>query len=360
MNDWEAALARTLFEDRVDRGTTEAETRAKAVRYADWLERMKEPHDPRRCPDEEFLRRWPGDLGFHTGQATVIVSKQGGGKTNACSRLIEAAIEHRPDWDIFTNVPFPWDYDPQIPRPPRLFGVHGMEELLAGVSRTILAGRKPAIAIDEMDQVVTSHSWARDTDESWVKFLFVERHFRARGPLLVYHVREHVPLPLRRRGDLRGSYFRLVIRDGRRKLIRVEDPSQWWVITESRLPFLTLGLRGFSIDVDMEELLSRVDGDSRSVAQQVLDYLAERRQRVEEAEAESEDRKGHAIVLQATRKAKTEQRDAYLRRREEIIQAFLREPDLTQNEACKRFRTSPRLVVELREVARRRSEFEGR
>ena len=362
-DDWIPGLAKTIFEDRVDRGVSWEGALRRARRYRAWLGSLSVGHDTRSCPEEISIRHWPGDLCFHTGQATVFVAKQGAGKTNTISYLIEKAIEHRPEWDVYTNVPFPWDgpLEGTVPAPPNLHAVRSMTELLRGVANTILADRIPAVAIDEMDQASTSHEWASERSESWTKFLFVERHFRVRGPLLAYHVFEHVPLPLRRVGDLRGSYFRVVVLGGERLLARVEDISAWWGVRESVLPYQTLGLRGFSLDLDMADVENHLDGDRREVARQTIAYLNELEQRRrEEADlAGAEAREVHATAVAEVDLAVAEQHRARLERREEIIGAFVANPTLTIRAAQERFNAGPTYLVDLRQIAKRRGAAPG-
>ena len=359
-DDWVPGLAKTILEDRVDRGVSWEGALRRARRYRAWLDSLPKHHDHATCEDESLIRKWPGDLCFHTGQATVFVAKQGAGKTNTISYLIEKAIEHRPEWDVYTNVPFPWDgpLEATVPAPPNLHAVRSMTELLRGVANSILADRIPAVAIDEMDQASTSHEWASERSESWTKFLFVERHFRVRGPLLAYHVYEHVPLPLRRVGDLRGSYFRVVVLGGERLLARVEDTSAWWGVRESLLPYQTLGLRGFSLDLDMAGLENHLDGDRREVAQQTIAYLDElgKRRKEETQLAEEEAREVHAAAVAEVDLAVAEQHRARLERRERIIRAFVDRPELTCREAQREFGASPQYVVLLREIAAKRRE----
>ena len=336
-----------------------AERRAR--RYRAWLGTLPEKHDRATCEEEALIRKWPGDLCFHTGQATVFVARQGAGKTNTLAYLIQKAIEHRPEWDVYTNIPFPWEgrLAGTVPAPPRLHPVASLSQLLRGIASTILGGRVPAVVIDEMDQASTSHEWASDRSESWTKFLFVERHFRVRGPLLAYHVYEHVPLPLRRVGDLRGSYFRVVVLGGEHLLARVEDTSSWWGVRESVLPYLTLGLRGFDLDVDMADLERHLDGDRKEVARQTLAYLDEfeRRQQNEILLAAGEAREAHRGAVARSNAALARRTDAYEGRNEEIVLALMAAPETTNADLRARYLTniSGPLLAKLRAEARNRS-----
>jgi len=361
MPDWTEPLAREIFEDRVDRGVSEQGAERRARRYRAWLGTLPEKHDRATCEEEALIRNWPGDLCFHTGQATVFVARQGAGKTNTLAYLIQKAIEHRPEWDVYTNIPFPWEgrLAGTVPAPPRLHPVASLSQLLRGIASTILGGRVPAVVIDEMDQASTSHEWASDRSESWTKFLFVERHFRVRGPLLAYHVYEHVPLPLRRVGDLRGSYFRVVVLGGEHLLARVEDTSSWWGVRESVLPYLTLGLRGFDLDVDMADLERRLDGDRKEVARQTLAYLdeLERRQQNEILLAAGEAREAHRGAVARSNAALARRTDAYEERNEEIVLALMAAPETTNADLRARYLTniSGPLLAKLRAEARNRS-----
>jgi hypothetical protein len=359
MTDWTDFLAEEILLDRVDHGVTPEGAARRAKRYRAWLGSIPVQHDRATCPEEALIRHWRGDLGFHTGQATVFVARQGAGKTNAISYLVENAIEHRPEWDIYTNVPFPWDgpLKGTVPSPPRLHSVSSLSGLLRGVANTILSDRIPAVAIDEMDQASTSHEWATERSESWTKFLFVERHFRVRGPLLAYHVFEHVPLPLRRKGDLRGSYYRVVVLGGERLLACVEDLSAWWGVRESLLPYLTLGLRGFDLDVDMADLERHIEGSHRDVARQTLAYLDEfEERRREEAEADAAGaRAAHAASVAARNTAVAERDSAFEGRNEEIVRVLMERPETTTVELIQRFHTSGQHIARLRAVARKRA-----
>lgn len=359
MPDWTESLAREIFEDRVDRGVSREGAEQRARRYRAWLAHLSDSHDRATCPEEALIRRWPADLCFHTGQATVFVARQGAGKTNTLAYLIQKAIEHRPEWDLFTNIPFPWEgrLAGTVPAPPRLYPIASLSQLLRGIANTILGGRIPAVVVDEMDQASTSHEWASDRSESWTKFLYVERHFRVRGPLLAYHVYEHVPLPLRRVGDLRGSYFRVVVLGGEHLLARVEETSAWWGVRESVLPYLTLGLRGFDLDVDMAYLERHLNGDREEVGGQTLAYLDElvqRRQR-EASDQFATARAAHLGAISERRVAITEREHALEARNERIVQLLMVRPEATNTELTAEFHVSREMLARLRNVAHERT-----
>ena len=155
---------------------------------------------------------------------------------------------------------------------------------MEGLSRRTLQGQWSAVIIDEFDQVDTSHSWASAGSESWARYLFVARHYLTRGPLVVFHSFHFIPLTIR--GGSVGSPFKLIVRKGERVIADLENPDGAWVGTypESDLPFLTFGLRGFRLDVDVGELESRFTGprfagDVTAVAETTLEFLESTRSR---------------------------------------------------------------------------------
>jgi hypothetical protein len=365
--DWVEPLAALLVRDGLDRRPATTAERADriALRYASFLRWLERPHDALECVVCLKAHDWPGQFLFHTGQPTVVVAPQGHGKTNAASYLMELALGHRREWDVYTNVPFPWFEDLQgaVPAPPRLFAVHSATELMAGIANTVLQDRIPAVVLDESGQWLSSHDWRSGGAESWTKFTYVERHFRTRGPVLVYHTWKTVLEPLRQEGDLRGSYCRVIKAQGKYRIARVEDRSRWWVVEQSALPYLTLGLRGFDMDLDFKELGSRLSGSLTAVAQQALDYLsglAERRA-AEADQVAQEARDAHEAAVTNRNAAMARRDDAFEWRNEEIVRQFVELPETTNVEVRARYRTNigGPLLARLRAEADRRREQVG-
>lgn len=358
--DWVEPLVALLVRDGQDRRPPSTRERAErvALRYAGFLRWLERPHDSDTCIVCLKGHDWPGQFLFHVGQPTVIVAPQGHGKTNAVSFLTELALGHRRDWDIYTNVPFPWfeDLKGTVPGPLNLYPVHSATGLMAGIANTVLRDRIPAVVLDESGQWLSSHDWRSGGAESWTKFTYVERHFRTRGPVLIYHTWKTVLEPLRQEGDLRGSYCRVIKARGKYRIARVEDRSRWWVVEQSALPYLTLGLRGFDMDLDFKELGEHLSGSLTTVAQQVLDYLsALAEQRADEAEvAAAEARLAHSEAVAARNLGVAERHAAHEERMESIIGAFMEDPALTIRQAAAQFSSSHSTLVELKATAQRR------
>lgn len=275
----DAKLVEAILRDRSPYGWSREEAERAAARYETWLQDLTHPAVP--------SEKGRGSLQYvldrcllRPGRGAALYGAQGKGKTNVLAVVTQLVLRYRPAWDVFSNVPYPW-WAGAGAAPPRLHLTESLSDLLEGLSRRTLEGRWSAVIIDEFDQVDTSHSWASAGSESWAKYLFVARHYLTRGPLVVFHSFHYIPLTIR--GGSVGSPFKLIVRDGERVVADLENPDGAWVGTypESDLPFLTFGLRGFRLDVDVQELESRFTGprfagDVTAVAETTLEYLRTR------------------------------------------------------------------------------------
>jgi hypothetical protein len=142
-----------------------------------------------------------------------------------------------------------------------------------------------------MDQAVTSHDWMSEEARSWQRLVNIERHLRIRGPLLVYHAYRHIPVVLRE-GTMLKSMMQVIIKDGLHWVIRREEEG-FLNVPATVLPYLAYGLRGFDIDVDVQDLERHLNGSAEAVRGQLLGYL----DRMEAgAKARGTSRKGHRAV----------------------------------------------------------------
>ena len=332
MNEEEikALLARVLASDRSLSVEAAGEL---AERYLAWRTglptREVQPWEDRKAT------RYVEGAWLWEGRPSVVFAGQGRGKSNFAAFVIEKVLETRPEWDVYTNVPFAWDPDGDGPAEVEPWGrvrpVSRLSEVLRGAAETVRAGRKPAVIIDEMDQAVTSHSWASEEAQSWQKLVNIERHLRIRGPLLVYHAYRHVPVVLRE-GTMLKSMLQVIVKDGARWVIRREEEG-FLHVPPTVLPYLAYGLRGFDIDVDVGDLEKHLSGSGERVARQVVGYLRARRPKRD---------------LASERRAAKEERD------EEIVRAFVDDTELTLREARRRFNAGFSHLVELRSVAQAR------
>lgn len=264
------ALAKAIADDRqTDRETA----RPFADQYLQWRaalpDREVQPWEDRKA------RRYIEGAWLWEGRPSVVFAGQGRGKSNFAAWVIEKVLETRPTWDVYTNLPFPWDPDGGGPATSEPWGrvrpVGSLSEVLRGAVASVRAGRKPAVVIDEMDQAVTSHDWMSEDARSWQRLLNIERHLRLRGPLLVYHAYRHIPVVLRE-GTMLRSMLQVIIKDGHRWVIRREEEG-FLQIPPTVLPYLAYGLRGFDVDVDVQELERHLSGSSDAVGRQLIAYL---------------------------------------------------------------------------------------
>ncbi len=264
------ALAKAIADDRqIDPETA----RPLADHYLQWRaalpDRKVQPWEDRKA------RRYVEGAWLWEGRPSVVFAGQGRGKSNFAAWVIEKVLETRLAWDVYTNLPFPWDPDGGGPPASEPWGrvrpVGSLSEVLRGAVESVRAGRRPAVVIDEMDQAVTSHDWMSEDARSWQRLLNIERHLRLRGPLLVYHAYRHIPVVLRE-GTMLRSMLQVTIKDGHRWVIRREEEG-FLQIPPTVLPYLAYGLRGFDIDVDVQELERNLSGSSDAVGRQLVAYL---------------------------------------------------------------------------------------
>jgi hypothetical protein len=258
-------------------------------RYLAWKAAL--PNRPVKEWEDRKARRYIEGPWLWEGRPSVVFAGQGKGKSNFAAWVIEKVLETRPTWDIYTTLPFPWDSDcggpPEAEPGGRVHPVSTLSQVLRGAATSAQAGRVPAVVIDEMDQAVTSHDWMSEEARSWQRLVNIERHLRIRGPLLVYHAYRHVPVVLRE-GTMLKSLMQVIVRDGEHWVIQRGEEG-FLHVPLSVLPYLAYGLRGFDIDVDVQDLERHLNGSAEAVRRQLLGYLdqlgtaAERAAQQEEA-----------------------------------------------------------------------------
>ncbi len=294
-----------------DRDVSEPVATELVDRYLDW--RAKLEGRPVVPWEERKAKRYIDRTWLFEGRPSVVFAGQGKGKSNFAAWTIEKTLETRPDHDIYTNVTFPWDEDgggpPEAKPCERLHPISSLSEVLRGAATSVKAGRKPAVLIDEMDQAVTSYNWASEDAQSWQRLINIERHLRIRGPLLVYHAYRHIPIVLRE-GTMLKALLQVIVKEHDHWVICREEDG-FLRVPPTILPYLVYGLRGFDIDVDVQDMERHLSGSVQAVAGQVLDYLdrqrkvaARREERLAEEEqaAESERINKQEVVAEIRRR----------------------------------------------------------
>lgn len=287
-----------------------------ADRYLAWRaalpKRVAEPWERQKA------RRYIEGAWLWEGRPSVVFAGQGKGKSNFAAWASEKVLETEPTWDIYTTLPFPWD--PDCDGPPeaqpwrRIHPVNSLSQVLRGAAESVEAERVPAVIIDEMDQAVTSHDWMSEEARSWQRLVNIERHLRIRGPLLVYHAYRHVPVVLRE-GTMLKSMMQVIIKDGKHWVIQRGEEG-FLNVPETVLPYLVYGLRGFDIDVDVQDLERHLNGSAATVRRQMVEYLDGLKERA----AEEADRQA---ALREPPKCKEcgllfSRRDALIRHRKSV------------------------------------------
>lgn len=227
-------------------------------------------------PEMEALRArtayWVDKHFLFKGLTTVLVAKAGTGKTHFGSWLILRALFLHPEWDIYTNIPFFWVGNDSLEnlKPPRLYSVMSMSQLLKASAQSILDGRMPAVILDEMDGALMSQLWRTNQNLSWERFTFIERHLMIRGPLLLYHEVSDVPHYLRK-GALANQIVGIYLHGGQRYVFSQRSQPNALIIDGPVIPYSTYGLMGFRIDVDVGKLAAQLHAARpKIVAEQIL------------------------------------------------------------------------------------------
>ena len=279
-------LASAIIEDR---GISRPSAEARAAEYLNFIKALDEGR--MRLKDPENGKYWIDRMFLWKGRGTIVFAPQGQGKTNLCAYLIGRALILHPDWVVLTNIPFFWDFEEfgvQDLRPQRVVSVSTMSGMLKEMARIILNGQIPVIILDELDQVLTSYNYRKRSMDDWMHFIFIERHFKVRGPLMIYHEFKHIPNYLRA-GDLLNERLFLTIHGGKRYILSRKTRPYKLVVTEATIPYSTHGLRGFNIDVDMGKLEEQLNaGTTEGLARQILDILKDMDREKEISEKRSE------------------------------------------------------------------------
>lgn len=223
-----------------------------------------------------YLYRYWIDTNFlFTGRPTVVWAPTGVGKTHLASYVATRAIDLHPDWDILSNVPWYWVDDDSLAdiRPNNLITISTMSEMLKFACESVIAGRKAAVIIDEMDNAIVSQNWRSPENKSWKSFSFIERHLEIRGPLIIYHAWNDIPFYMRRAGNV-NDFLPPELHGSLRHVFSSRSRPHSLVVDEDIIPYSSHGEIGFTIDIDMEKLRKKLRTSRRiEYAEQVLRWL---------------------------------------------------------------------------------------
>lgn len=177
--DFRRTLVDAIAEDRRQYGITQDGATLLAKRYEAWLAELKAGRAADLYHEDTVTRLLDNSL-LRLNRMSAIYGPQGKGKTNLCAVLTEIILACRPQWEVYSNVPYPWHFR-AAETPPRLHLVESLSELLRALSERALEGKvDAAIILDEFDQTTSSHTWQSEASESWSRFVYVKRHYSAR------------------------------------------------------------------------------------------------------------------------------------------------------------------------------------
>jgi len=290
---------RKEFEDKPDKlRRKEAINRAKRayVWYERYLEYEKggfNPSDIERLfgitnRERRILDLWLDDLVYY-GRATSVFAKAGSGKSNFSTFVIQIILIIKPQWDIVTNVPLifsplmagPRDYpEYQIKR---CHFIMKSGELLMESAKIGLDERIPVVLLDEFDSALLSTQMQSKAGTNLKDYMFVERHYDIQGPLLIYHTRKDIPVPMRNK-DISHQNFIITsyVNHLKRSMKHVISSPDYWngkraggfrylPIPLSSMPYHNQGTSPFNIlDVDMQWLYNHLSGSKKDALKDIL------------------------------------------------------------------------------------------
>lgn len=290
------------------------------------------------------FRKWIDRTFLYRGLTTVVTARAGTGKTHLASWIMLRSLFLHPEWDIFSNVPFFWVGTENLThlRPPNLYSVMSMSDMLQQTSQCVINDRRPAVILDEMDGALMSQLWRSNQNLSWERFTFIERHLMVHGPLLLYHEMSDVPHYLRK-GTLANQLLSVEIHNGQRYVFGDTTGRRQLLIDGPVIPYSTHGLMGFSIDVDVGRLGAKLSGTRpKVIAQQIMDSLSDCMigydgKPLRDGENSMQSKKDRERELD-------EKRDAEIRR--------MLMNGSTVREVCRELNVSPRVVSRLNKEIR--------
>ena len=181
------ALVRWISEDWEIPQQTARRWIEKHREFLDNIEDMSVKTSPGGFPVNSWISQF-----FYAGRPTVIVAPNGEGKTYFASWIIKKAMIVHKDWIFASNIPF-YFFDKRFEelRPHNLIQIRSLSELLMIVADNIINRKQTALILDETEHFSSSHNWR---DSNWIAFINISRHLMIRGPLLIYHATNLIPV----------------------------------------------------------------------------------------------------------------------------------------------------------------------
>ena len=219
-----------------------------------------------------YAEYWINEIFFPAGYGTTVFGRQGLGKTNLATFLMQTGLILHKNWIFLVNIPFP---KPVISRlSDRVIQVRTSEEMMRNIIQILKRGLIPVLILDEFDSVFSSTMMSSKQGRSWQSFVWRQRHFSVRGPLMLYHDVKSIPPPVRNK-QIGGEILWIKGWEDERYVSNPDLP-HYMKIRKTKIPFLSHGSIGFQIDLDFSDILNRVSGSQEEVIEQIEGILNER------------------------------------------------------------------------------------
>jgi hypothetical protein len=271
--------AEGIVKELIMDGTSENNARKMVERFEVWLENFEDGKI--KIVPSEYARRFIDDIYFPAGFGTTVFAQQGMGKTNLAVFLIESALVFHPKWVFLHTVPFVREvYNISLLKD-RLIEIRSASAMMRNIINVIRSGNIPVLCLDEWDSVYNAVNVNSKQGKSWSSFVWRQRHFSVRGPLMIYHALNSVPKAIRN-GMTAGQILWIKGVDRQRYIsgprIKAYDsmnsPGIHMKIPKATVPYLTHGNVGFEIDLDFSDILNKVSGSQEEVLDQIEERLS--------------------------------------------------------------------------------------
>ena len=240
-----------------------------AMSFKDWYSSFR--NGSIQLSPRQYAEYWLDTVFFPAGYGTTVFARQGMGKTNLAVYLMETGLILHPKWTFLVNVPFPKPIVSLLSD--RVIQIKGTREMMRQIIAALRNDRVPVLILDEFDSVFSSSMMSSKQGRSWQSFVWRQRHFSVRGPLMLYHDVMSIPPPVRNK-QIGGELLWIKAWESER-YVSNPDLIHYTRVWKSKIPFLSHGSIGFEIDLDFSDILNRVSGNQEEVIAQIESILDE-------------------------------------------------------------------------------------
>ena len=238
--------------------------------------------------NQKMLNYWIDKI-LPRGMASIGFAKQGMGKSNVISFFIQAVLVIRPNWNPVTNLPFAFASSASVLPGytiDRIRIVSSFTEMLEVMAKLVLERRGVPTFIDEMDSAYQAVQTKSRRGVSFKAFVYIERHLNCKGPFMIYHRGEDIPIEMRNEDISAGIYeiakYNNFNRGISKRVIsnptlfnhpRLEGYERYFPIPLTMLPYHNQGFSPFKMDISMQWVNARLVGTQEEASIQLLDLI---------------------------------------------------------------------------------------